>query len=219
MLHIRHFQNPADAVAAEHSREVAPERGAMKRCWTPARLAKAIGVSKRTINQRCADGDLPFIDQGTSKRQRRFIKPEIVAMIKERGLGGVARMRQAGLLGIGLVLFFFCGARVQAADVVTAAVDRPADRAAWTLMRVTGRSMCPDFPPGTWAIVVPVRAEQLSAGDVIVFHSYWHGYPVMHRAIRREGRWWVTKGDANGRQDLRLVSNRNLIGRVEAVCR
>ena len=66
--------------------------------WTPARLGSLLGVSKRTINRRCEENLIPFVDQGTPKRPRRMISSETVKLIRVHGLAGVARMRAAGIL-------------------------------------------------------------------------------------------------------------------------
>ncbi len=94
-LAVRQFATAEDATAAAQSRDLAQPTG---KGWTPARLGKELGLSKRTINRRCESDELPFVDHGTAKQPRRIIGMHIVKLVKLYGLGGVARMRKAGQL-------------------------------------------------------------------------------------------------------------------------
>lgn len=118
-LSVRRFASAADAAAIARDLAEVPDieageptarksMGAMKvkpamgrnrsKGWTPAQLARLLGVSKRTINRRCEADLLPFIDHGTPEHPRRVIAPEVVRLVRLRGLGGVAAMRRNGLL-------------------------------------------------------------------------------------------------------------------------
>lgn len=100
-LAVRRFARAEDAQAHSDQREVAPERPATryaKADWTTGDLAKLLGVSQRTIIRRCELDLLPFVDHGTATQPRRRFTAETIRLIRRHGLGGVARMRQAGQL-------------------------------------------------------------------------------------------------------------------------
>jgi hypothetical protein len=99
-LTIRHFPSAEDAQKHHAARELAEPAPAAGSCkgWTPARLAKELGLSKRTINRRCEADLLPHMDHGTPDSPRRIIPAAIVKLVRIYGLAGVARMRSAGQL-------------------------------------------------------------------------------------------------------------------------
>jgi signal peptidase len=71
---------------------------------------------------------------------------------------------------------------------------------------VRSGSMSPTIPVGALVIAVPVSADELRAGDVIVFERPDRpGTKVVHRihAVEQSpsGRVFITKGDANGSPD------------------
>ena len=96
-ISVRHFPSAADAAKHGNARELA-EPIARESCkgWTPARLAKELGISKRTINRRCEADLLPHMDHGTPDSPRRIIPAAIVKLVRIYGLAGVARLRSAG---------------------------------------------------------------------------------------------------------------------------
>ena len=94
-LAVRGFKTAEEASDAAQARELTTPTG---KGWTPARLGKELGLSKRTINRRCESDELPFVDHGTATQPRRIIPAGIVKLVKLYGLGGVARMRKAGQL-------------------------------------------------------------------------------------------------------------------------
>lgn len=94
-LAVRHFPTAEAASDAAQARELPVPSG---KGWTPARLGKELGLSKVTINRRCAADLLPHVDQGTPEHPRRIIPMHIVRLVKIYGLAGVGRMRRAGQL-------------------------------------------------------------------------------------------------------------------------
>jgi hypothetical protein len=92
-LVLRRFPTAEAATEAAQARELTQPTG---KGWTPARLGKELGLSKRTINRRCEADLLPHVDHGTPGRPRRIIPHAIVKLVKIYGLAGVGRMRQAG---------------------------------------------------------------------------------------------------------------------------
>lgn len=69
------------------------------------------------------------------------------------------------------------------------------------IMAVVSSSMEPTFSCGDLVIVKGVAAEEVRAGDVIVFHNPLKNAPVVHRVVRVETRgneiYFYTKGDNN----------------------
>ena len=83
------------------------------------------------------------------------------------------------------------------------------------MYNVVSGSMEPAIPVGSVLYVEQVEPEEVEEGDVIAFHSA--GAVISHRVVRHrvvEGEF-VTKGDANSREDLAPVDYASLIGRVE----
>lgn len=55
------------------------------------------------------------------------------------------------------------------------------------------------------------------AGDIVMFHSQLCQLPVTHRLVRQVQGFpgcWITKGDANPREDRGYVSGKNFILRI-----
>jgi signal peptidase I len=77
---------------------------------------------------------------------------------------------------------------------------------------VASASMEPTVPVGSMIVTVPVSADRLRVGDVITFHRPGDGTLVTHRIARIEegadGRYFVTRGDANGSDDGWVVPAR-----------
>lgn len=85
---------------------------------------------------------------------------------------------------------------------------------------VVSGSMRPGIDVGDIVIVQPVRAEKLSAGDVIAFET--RSGTTIHRIVRGAsgsdvGRYFVTKGDNNKTKDAEPVVAENVMGRVRTV--
>ena len=78
--------------------------------------------------------------------------------------------------------------------------------------RFGGVSMVPTIPPGTSVRITCGGAA--SPGDVLVF--FHRGEIVVHRLLRENGQWILTRGDANPIPD-HPVATAGLIGRVTAV--
>lgn len=80
---------------------------------------------------------------------------------------------------------------------------------------VLSGSMEPTIPTGSVIYVEPIEAIEVRSGDVIAFES-GEGV-VTHRVVENryvEGKF-ITKGDANPREDLESTPYRALIGRVK----
>lgn len=103
-----------------------------------------------------------------------------------------------------------------AGDIKKAPPVTKAELESSKFVRVTGNSMKATMPCGSLWVAEPVKAEDCKVGDVVVFHDYRTDSLVVHRIVRKNGSFWVTKGDSNAREDLRVVSNKNLRLRVVA---
>jgi signal peptidase I len=217
-LHVRRFEKRADAAAAEGSREVSPALAtAGKKGWSTGKVAKLIGVSQRTIIRRCEDGTIPHTDHGTVGQARRTIASETVRLIRAHGLRGLGRMRQAGLVALAVVCVVFGANQVEAKPITKDAPVTGIEIASEVplAVRIVGSSMAPALPAGRLVRVEAVTMGEVRVGDVIVYHDWRQRGLVAHRVVRADGQWWVTKGDANSREDARLVSARNLRWRVQ----
>ena len=78
-------------------------------------------------------------------------------------------------------------------------------------VRVLSGSMKPEIVEGDMVYIQSCREEDVQTGDVIAFEN-GNGQMVLHRVIRREEEGFITKGDANDREDFQLVSAEDLIG-------
>jgi hypothetical protein len=76
---------------------------------------------------------------------------------------------------------------------------------------VTGPSMAPFLREGDTVTVVLTTADEVEVGDLVVIER--GPLLVLHRAIRREGNTWRTRGDAWSRLDPTGPDER-LIARV-----
>lgn len=84
----------------------------------------------------------------------------------------------------------------------------------YTCFNVISGSMEPTIPVGSVIYVEPVDAIDVRSGDVIAFYS--DGSVVTHRVEENrfvEGKF-ITKGDANLREDFESTPYQALIGRV-----
>lgn len=80
-----------------------------------------------------------------------------------------------------------------------------------TIVRITGRSMYPALHNGARVIISPVVYDELSVGDLIVFHN-GDGI-ICHRLIRKGNGRLTLKGDTNLWADPPVLSSQAL-GRV-----
>lgn len=81
---------------------------------------------------------------------------------------------------------------------------------------VVSGSMEPEIPVGSILYVEGLAPEDVEEGDVIAFWS--NGSVVAHRVVKNkvvEGTF-ITKGDANAREDMNDIEYEALIGRVKA---
>ena len=84
------------------------------------------------------------------------------------------------------------------------------------LFTIESASMAPRYPVGTLIIVQNVRAEKISAGDVITYVFNEEGTLVTHRVIAADplNRVFTTQGDANNCPDGLPVLWENVVGKV-----
>ena len=57
--------------------------------------------------------------------------------------------------------------------------------------------------------------DKIKVGDILEFDAPWTAKPVAHRAVRKTLDGWVTRGDANGREDTGFVTVLNYRGTVQ----
>lgn len=85
---------------------------------------------------------------------------------------------------------------------------------------VISGSMEPAIPTGSVALIRPAEATPPAVGDVVLFASAGQQHDVLHRAVgtrELEGvEHYVTRGDANARDDPWLVAPDEVIGTVVA---
>lgn len=81
---------------------------------------------------------------------------------------------------------------------------------------VLSGSMMPEIPVGSAVYVKKMAFENICEGDVITYHSDVSGVYVTHRVVKKdgEGRFLVTKGDANEEPDGKRVHEEELMGVV-----
>lgn len=99
--------------------------------------------------------------------------------------------------------------------LVNAAKAEPTD-ATYAFIRVKGDSMKATMPDGSLWAAAPAKMADVSVGDVVVFFSHRHGELVCHRVVRKEGQFYMTKGDSNNAEDGRMISNLNLRYKIVA---
>jgi signal peptidase len=92
----------------------------------------------------------------------------------------------------------------------------------WTILSVPTGSMRPTITPGSGIVVVPQRADDVTVGDVIVFHAPGTGSLTVHRVVQIDvvdgERQFQTKGDANPARDpWKLRIDKADVGHVTAV--
>ena len=65
----------------------------------------------------------------------------------------------------------------------------------------------------TGSVVFTDMSRTLPAEGDIITYRLGESY-VTHRVVRREGRYFITRGDANDEEDLSPVSREQIVGRV-----
>ncbi|MDD3885444.1 MAG: hypothetical protein PHI35_01055 [Victivallaceae bacterium] len=68
-----------------------------------------------------------------------------------------------------------------------------------------GASMRREFRPDDVIEGVEIGFDQVRPGDVIIFHLTGDAEATIHRALRRTGNGWITRGDNNPAPDARPV--------------
>ena len=83
-----------------------------------------------------------------------------------------------------------------------------------TILQVSSNSMVPIFQKGDF-IIIKKQAEY-SVGDIITYKMTEENisYYITHRIIKKDGNEYVTKGDANNREDSQKVNSNNIKGKV-----
>jgi signal peptidase len=83
----------------------------------------------------------------------------------------------------------------------------------WHATTVMSDSMSPGIAAGDLAVVRPVSADQLRAGQVVQFDDPDHaGRLRLHRLVKIQGDTLTTKGDANARSDSSQVTANTVHG-------
>jgi len=80
-----------------------------------------------------------------------------------------------------------------------------------------GSSMAGTFRPGDCLVVQPAAWEQISAGDVVIFHGRAAGErkdEIVHRVLSVRPGGLLTRGDANPQPDPDLITPLELVGVV-----
>lgn len=80
-----------------------------------------------------------------------------------------------------------------------------------------GQSMKGTFHEGDILTIVKPSAQNMRAGDIIVFIRYGQcnvREEIVHRVMRRLSSGLITQGDAVAHEDAGMVTEQNLVGRV-----
>lgn len=87
----------------------------------------------------------------------------------------------------------------------------------YTIYNVITGSMSPTIPAGSMIYVADIGAEDVQDNDVIAYYSSLDaGGVITHRVVKNDlvNGQFVTKGDANEKEDPTPVAYENLIGEV-----
>lgn len=126
----------------------------------------------------------------------------------DRSLAGKSRKLLPGLCSVLGTLILAC--------VILAFLPITVPRfAGYEIYEVISGSMEPEIPVGSAVYVKPEKPEDIAEGEIVAF---WSGDSVVtHRVVenRKEAREFVTKGDANTREDMVPVLYDSLIGEVK----
>ena len=91
----------------------------------------------------------------------------------------------------------------------------------YSIMYITTGSMEDEIPIGSYILIKEVRPEEVKQDDIICFYSedpLIYGYPNTHRVVEdpvvtEDGYEYVTRGDANSKNDPINAKSDRLIGR------
>lgn len=125
--------------------------------------------------------------------------------------------RAAAIRGIGRGLGIVVLTLLCALAAATVVVPRVVGAETYT---ITGRSMEPAIPLGSYAVVRPVDPDAIRIGDIITFQlDSGRASVATHRVVGfgfiADGeRGFVTQGDGNGAADAELVRPEQLRGRL-----
>jgi signal peptidase I len=81
-------------------------------------------------------------------------------------------------------------------------------------MFYTGPSMNPTLRASDILHIVPYNHRRIRLGDVIVFMPSEGGRPIAHRAVSKDARGVLTRGDNNSRVDPCVLEPSRIIGQV-----
>lgn len=110
----------------------------------------------------------------------------------------------------------FVGILIILAVIVTAVPLALPRYLGYEIYNVVTGSMEPEIPTGSVIYVSQIAPEEIKSGDIIAFYSGDGESVVCHRVVENrivEGEF-ITKGDANPREDINAVTYGELIGIV-----
>lgn len=83
-----------------------------------------------------------------------------------------------------------------------------------SILQVSSNSMVPTFQKGDFIIIK--KQSDYDVGDIITYIVAEENqkYYVTHRIIQKNGNEYITKGDANNREDSQIVNNNTIKGKV-----
>ena len=83
-----------------------------------------------------------------------------------------------------------------------------------TVLKVSSNSMVPTFKKGDFIIIK--KQTEYAVGDIITYIAREENqtYYVTHRIIEKNEDEYITKGDANNREDLQSVKSDDIKGKV-----
>ena len=83
-----------------------------------------------------------------------------------------------------------------------------------TILRVSSNSMMPKFKKGDFIVIK--KQKQYNVGDIITYKIKENEkeYCVTHRIIKKDENEFITKGDANNREDSYRVYENEVKGKV-----
>ena len=83
-----------------------------------------------------------------------------------------------------------------------------------TILQVSSNSMLPTFKKGDFIIIK--KQTEYAIGDIITYaiEEGNQTYYITHRIIEKNGNEYITKGDANNKDDSQIVTNDVIKGKV-----
>lgn len=97
--------------------------------------------------------------------------------------------------------------------VLTAAAGWQVAGGRWFVVRTP--SMGQAAPVGTLLLTLPTTVGAVRVGDTVTFHAPGSGSVYTHRVISTSSAGLATQGDVNTQADPWVVTNRDMIGKVE----